>query len=346
MPALTPTFSLFKLEQRLRQTQENEFLRLSASGNQWWDQMAKVVHTLSEKEVLHWILNDQKLEDLDAAGGRISFDEMTVLTSEVTPRTVGKGHRIKLQQLTDLDGNGVKLTDSWVQQMTAQGAYWPQKAVTALLKGGETGKAYDGQAFFSANHPVHPFDADAGVFSNLLSGSSNYRIDAGVTADVALANLGNVFAHIMGLKMANGEDPRMLRPSKLFVGPKLFPRAVQLSDAKTIAQAAASGGGGADVASMIAALNFGKPVLCPELAGFESDTSYFVGVDAMESSEMGAIAYVEREPFAIRYYSGEGGMAVGMDAVLSRADELEWHMKGRNAACYGHPYMLFKCKAA
>ena len=34
-----------------------------------------------------------------------------------------------------------------------------------------------------------------------------------------------------------------------------------------------------------------------------------------------------------------------VDAVLDRADELEWHCKGRFVASYGHPFMFFKLKA-
>jgi hypothetical protein len=32
--------------------------------------------------------------------------------------------------------------------------------------------------------------------------------------------------------------------------------------------------------------------------------------------------------------------------VLARADELEWLCKGRNVLGYGHPYLMFKAKAA
>jgi hypothetical protein len=119
---------------------------------------------------------------------------------------------------------------------------------------------------------------------------------------------------------------------------------VQLTNAKFIAQAAASGGGAADVEALIAALGYGEPVLVDELAGFESSTTYFVIAEAVTSSQLGGLVYIEREPFTIRYYTGRGG-GNGVDAILDRIDELEWHTSGRNAVGYGHPYTVFKVTA-
>jgi hypothetical protein len=31
-----------------------------------------------------------------------------------------------------------------------------------------------------------------------------------------------------------------------------------------------------------------------------------------------------------------------VDAILDRARELEWHVQGRNATAYGHPYLCTK----
>jgi len=42
---------------------------------------------------------------------------------------------------------------------------------------------------------------------------------------------------------------------------------------------------------------------------------------------------------------GRGG-GTGVDAVLDRADVLEWHTSGRNIAAPGHWWLLAKVKAA
>ena len=60
--------------------------------------------------------------------------------------------------------------------------------------------------------------------------------------------------------------------------------------------------------------------------------------------QLGGLVYVEREPFHVTYYTGEGG-GTGVSVDLDRTDTLEWHIKGRNVADYGHPYLIFKCTA-
>jgi hypothetical protein len=52
------------------------------------------------------------------------------------------------------------------------------------------------------------------------------------------------------------------------------------------------------------------------------------------------VIYTEREPFAINYYGTVD------QAVLGRAQELEWQCHGRNVVSSGHPYLLFKCKGS
>jgi hypothetical protein len=188
---------------------------------------------------------------------------------------------------------------------------------------------------------LDPNDAGVGLYSNLFTG---VRIDAGVSADVALANLQTVFANIASIKMPNGKDPRGLRPKAIIANPKLFPRAVQLTNAKFIAQAAASGGGGADVEALISALGYGQPICADEFAGYESDTTYFVMAQSVTPTKLGGMVYVDREPYSVRYYTGRGG-GTGTDAILDRADSLEWHASGRNVVGAGHPFVLFKCKA-
>jgi hypothetical protein len=342
MPAVTPSF-VFDLESRMRHIQVNDMARLMAAENQWWDTCTKRLTTGARKDVITWILETASLQDIGKMGGNLSFDDMTVLEYEYEVGAAGKGLKLRRQQFEDLDGNGVNLAMAWVRQMTAQAAYWPQKQITALLKAGETGTAYDSSNFFSATHPLNPFDSSVGTYSNLFT---SVPIDAGVSADVALTNLSTVFANIASIKLPNGQDPRFLRPGAIICSPKLFPRLAQLTNAKFIASVAgaAVGGGSSDVEALISALGYGTPTMAAEFAGWESDTTYFVVAKQEDADQLGSLVYVDREPFSIRYYTGRGG-GTGTDAVLDRADTLEWHQTGRNTAQYGHPYLLFKCKA-
>lgn len=338
MPALTPSF-VMDLESRMRKIQENEYLRLTTEL--WYDRCTKIMSSGARREIVTWALNTAQLED-QGQGGNIAYDDMVLLETEFTPKDAGKGLQLRRKQFEDLDGNGVDLAAEWAAQMGAQHAYWPQKQMTTLLKNGHaaTSLGYDGKPFFATDHPLNPFAPEVGTYSNLFTG---VPIDVSVTADVALANLSTVFSNIASIKMPNGSDPRRLRPAGILASPKLFPRAVQLTQAKVIAQAAAAGGGGADVEALIRALGYGQPICADEFAGYETDTTYFVIAEQIASSQLGGLVYVDREPFSVRYYTGRGG-STGVDAILDRADMLEWHTSGRNIGGYGHPFVIFKCK--
>lgn len=343
MPAVTPQF-ITDLESRMRLVTENEYLRMTQSSAVWWDKITRVVPSGARREIISWILNTAQIEE-QGKGGNIAFEDMVILDTSYESRSAGKGLRVKRSQFEDLDGNGVQLAREWSAQMGAQHGYWPQRQIAKLLKDGETGIAYDSRPFFDTAHPVNPFNPGAGTYSNLFSGGGAAPIDESVPLETAVRNLGRVYASIADMKMPDGETPRFLRPAGILCSPTLYPRAVQCTSAKFIAAAATSGGGSSDIEGLIKSLGFSTPVQADELTGFESGTSYFVFAQAIAGSELGALAYVDREPFSIRYYTGRSG-GLGVDAVLDRADELEWHTSGRNVSGYGHPFLLFKVKAS
>ncbi len=136
-----------------------------------------------------------------------------------------------------------------------------------------------------------------------------------MTLDVAVDNLAKVIAYIASIKMPNGEDPRGLRVKGLLVPPALTARASQLTQAEYIAQAAASGGGSGDIRAIISRWGFGVPQQADELASVftgGSDTTYYVIAEQITSSELGAMVYVNREPFQMIFH---GPMT---DAQLAR----------------------------
>lgn len=342
---VTPAF-LFDLESRMRHIVEDEYVRMGSSDVLWWDEITRLITSGSRRELVTWILNTAYLEEEGPSGG-LDFEDMTVLEHSFEAKGAGKGLKLKKTQFDDLDGNGVYIVSEWSKQIGAQHAYWPQRQIAKLLREGETGQAYDKRAFFANNHPNNPHDPPAGTFSNLLVGN-NYRIDPGVPFDTAHDNLARVYAHIASLKMPNGRDPRFLRPGFILTPPSMWSRAVTLVGAEFISASSAGGGGGTlDVKGVISKLGYQAPRQSDELAGFEDETSYFVFARQTAGSTLGAFGYVEREPFSIRFYTGQNGAgAIGIDAILDRTDELEWHTKGRNVAAYGHPWLVFKVKAS
>src|SRR5690606_32940653 len=112
-------------------------------------------------------------------------------------------------------------------------------------------------------------------------------------------------------------------------------------DAKIVAQASSgSGGGSANVEAVIRRMGFGEPIEAPELASAfgGSDTTFYLLAENITSSEYGAVAYVDREPFTVNYH---GPMT---DNELARVREFEWHVEGRNVAAPGHPFLIFRCE--
>jgi Mu-like prophage major head subunit gpT len=355
MPAaLTPSV-LMDLESRMQVITEREYARLAA--NVWWPSITKLRGSTGRRDVIMWLLSTAQIRD-QGKGGNIAFDDLVSTYTEIENKFSGAGLKLSKAQLTDTDGGGMDLAGQWSGDIGAYMAYWPQKQATTLLKqghqlasaGGFTG--YDKLAYFASGHPVNPFNTNAGTYANLLTGGSAPAsgntpafpgacpIDDSVSTDVALVNMGKIFSYIASIRMPNGEDPRFLRPSTLLVPPRMFPRAVQLTSAKFLAQVASSGAGSADVEALIKALGFATPKMADELAGFESDTTFYVGCEQLSTSQLGAVIYTEREPFAINYYGTVD------QAVLGRAQELEWQCHGRNVVSAGHPYLLFKCKGS
>jgi hypothetical protein len=246
-------------------------------------------------------------------------------------------------------------------------AYRPQEKISDLLIAGatSTAKAYDGVQFFADNvvnstngHPLNPFNSGAGKYYNWFHGAASgiypgaLKIDESVTVDTALANIQKAITYIGSIKMPNGKTPRFLRARRLIVPTRLVARAQQLTNARYIAQpAGSSGGGGADVEAIVRNWGFMQPLEVQEFNGItlgdgaSSDTTWYLACDSVQSTQLGGMVYVEREPFRITYYTGAGG-GTGVDAILDRTRKLEWHTQGRNVGGYGHPYALYRFDAS
>lgn len=346
MGALTPQV-LVGLEDRMSVQIENEYARLTQ--NLWWHDVAKTRPSTGKKEIITWLLSTAQIRDLGRSGGNLSFDDLVATYTEIENKFAGTGLRLTKAQLEDTDGGGLDLAAQWSADVGAYMAYWPQKMVADVLMKGHTASSYtgyDGKALFATDHPFNPLNTAAGTFRNIFTSSSSGSypgacpIDDSVSADVALQNLSKIYGYIATIKMPNGVDPRFLRPSKIICSPRLFPRAVQLTSAKFLAQAVGSAGGSGDVEALIKSMGYATPVQADELAGFESDTTFFVVCEQAASSKLGAVIYQEREAFHMDAY---GPMN---QAELGRKQEFEWHVHGRNAVAAGHPFLIFKCKGS
>lgn len=346
MGALTPQI-LLGLEDRMSIEIEREYARMTQ--NLWWQDVARVRPSTGRKEVITWLLSTAMIRDLGKSAGNLAFDDLVSTYTEVENRFAGTGLELSKAQLEDTDGGGMDLAAQWSADVGAYMAYWPQKQVAHALKNGHTASlytAYDGKALFATDHLVNPMDAARGTFANLFTSSSSGSypgacpIDDSVTLDVALVNLAKMLGYIATIKMPNGEDPRFLRPKFIVCSPRLFPRVVQLTSAKFLSMASTGGAGSADVEGLIRALGYAQPVQADELAGFESDTSFFIVTEQAASSKLGGIIYQERETFGVQMYGPQTQVELG------RRQSFEWQVHGRNAVAAGHPFLIFKGKAA
>jgi hypothetical protein len=350
MPALTSSF-LFDVESRWRAIQSRDYAALTATQNQWWRLVTNTLTSSARKEHFAWVLDTMQIEGRGPLGGRISFEDMVMLDTDFTAEFANAGLKLLRSQLEDSDGNGVKLGAIWMQAAAAKAAYWPQKQIASLIANGAaaTSLCYDGNPYFYASHPYNPKNTGLGTYGNIIA-----SVPVGGDTSTALANLQSVRASIAAVKMPDGATPRFLRPKAILCPPALYSKVSLLTSAKFIAMstggtgssAGTTAGGAADIEGHLESLGFGQVIEVPEFAG--TDTTYYVVAQAagVPTNEMSAgLVYIDRLPFTTTFYTGGGGGDAYVDAVLNRAQELEWHIQGRNTAGYGHPFAIFKCTA-
>jgi hypothetical protein len=383
MPELTPSF-LMQYEREMRAITETEYARRLAGEHQWASKVLRTSNIQKKAERVTWLLNTAYIEPVGPSGsGVISFEDLVTQTVEYPVLRHGKGIKVQRDQIEDLDGTGLNALAEWSSEMGNEMAYYPQRLASQLILNGAntngSANAYDGLPFFSDNSAPHlnnPFKASSGNYANWLHGAASgsypgaLPIDDSVATDVALTNLGKAISYVAGFKMPNGIDPRFLSPKLLICPPRMAPRVRELTKAKFIAQIAASGAGSGDVEALIRGWALGEPIVAQEFAAsttynFQtavanpttgqlstvsatasgSDTSWYLVCQENQSSTLGGLLHIMRKPFKITYYTGDSG-GTGLDAILDRANELEYHCQGRMSCQYGHPYAVIRIDAS
>lgn len=367
---ITASF-VFNREKGYRSIYENTYLSLLSE--MFWTRLTKVHNTDSKSEIFEWFIQSAQIKQATPADGGesvgpMNFEELSTSLLEIAPARFDQGFRINKMKWLNLLNKGMDPVAEWVRQQGEYATYMPQRelCIKIMNGGAATSKCYDGQPYFSTAHPNHPNIPGNGTFANDLTGAASgsypgaVPIDNSVTVDVALDNLVKAIAYISGsISMPNGQDPRRLKPVRLYHPPRLTGRVAQLLNARLIAQAAATGGGGADVEAVIRSLSLVEPVRVDEFDGNRtlkggppgfpvtatgSDTTYYLETREASTSTLGAFLMNNRQPFTLRTYSGEAG-AEGIDAILGRSQTMEWQHDGYFSMNYGHPYGLFRCQS-
>lgn len=136
----------------------------------------------------------------------------------------------------DIEDDNIGVYSVTIAGMGDQAALWPEDLVKTALQAGATNLCFDGQAYFSASHPVDMDDSTLGTYQNYWS------------TGMALTptNYNTVRAAMMSYKGENGR-PLGVVPNLLVVPPQLEAAARQILNADFIAPAAAIGGNAANV---------------------------------------------------------------------------------------------------
>jgi hypothetical protein len=356
---LTPQF-FFDIKSELEVIQENSYAEFLDSEANWWTYIAKLKPCSTSKLIVQWLLETAFLELLGTSTD-IPARELSLATATFIPQNTGARIVLSMNDFTDTDKNGLDVLKSWVTQVSAESAYFPQEQIGSLLLSGTAAASalatYDGANYFSTAHPYNPNNLANGYYANLFTGTAGtgganaadpgkamypgaVPVGTGVTLDVALANLVKIFGYIAGIKQANGRQPRRLRPWAILSPSALYARINSALETGFVGGSTGGQGGGSgsnEFRGQIQKLGYAKNFLCPE---FDSEpTNFYVIVKQVATSQLGGVVWSEREPVGINTYFPQSGQNVD----IARSNTCEGIARGRATPGYGHPFLIFKC---
>lgn len=221
----------------------------------WYKKVATEVPSTGRENRYAWMkmiprlrkwIGERMLRNVEAAGYSLVNDDYE-LTEEIDRNDI-------------LDDN-LGVYSPLIRMMGEQSARWPDDLLLAVLQGGTSGLAFDGQAFFSASHPVG--DPAGSTYSNLLS-----------TTALNAANYQTARQTMMAYK---GEDGKSLRitPNLLVVPPQLEATARVILNAEFIAPSSAFGGNAASQMQSNVLRNSADLLVLPDLSS-EADAWYLL----------------------------------------------------------------------
>lgn len=322
---LTPSI-LRRIDSNLRVIVSSAWQR--RASNSWWARVTKTRTSSTKTELLQWLLEQAKIFPL-GSGGNFTFEDLSEVYWEIVNEGFGAGLKLTRDEIEDAlgspynQGNALDRAAAWARQMGSAGAYWPQQQVVSLLKNGKTNLGYDKVAFFSAAHPVDPYEGASGPYGTYQNLFTGYPFSA--------LNLARITAYIQTIKGPDG-IVRNLVPRIVATGPELKFTVSQVLGAEIYADPNnANGSPGSNVIKL--AYDYTAPISAPELA---DAGVWYLFCELMEDDELGGLIYQERRPYELNSYAPVN------DAELGRKLEFQWLFHGRNAASYGHPFLAFR----
>lgn len=197
---------------------------LKSAKNVWWSQLARRVPSTGEGEMHMWSdvaprmrewIGERRIKNLVAR----SF----FLANKKFENTIGVP-RDKFE-----DDKYQIFAGSKIEGIARRAAKWPDEQVAPCLLNGASTLTYDGQGFFSANHPVDIEDSSKGVQSNYYSSGKA----------LTPANYDAVRAAMMNLVDSDGQVIGVM-PDTLIVPPQLEGTARRIVEGDLIVQSNAN----------------------------------------------------------------------------------------------------------
>lgn len=305
---ITPS-NVRTLEDRFQKLFNNDYE--IAAANAWWDQLMTTKQSGGKKEIYNFLLTTADIVDFDE--GEMKYSNLMATAFECSNRRRGvEGLKLSREQIED-DEFG--FAADWAATAGSAVAMDPQYLALELLANGQTALGYDGVAFFSNSHPVNPLDSAPGTYDNLMEANP-----------LSLDNFNKAIARMKSFKMPNGRN-RGLRPSLLVAGPSNEKTALEITNAAFISA----------TSNVVATANGVKPLIINEI---EDGSWYVVAQAGRAGTSLMPFIYQVRRPFEMTSYTGM------QQVELNRCDKFEWHVRGRTAACYGHPFQMVKSLAS
>lgn len=285
-----------------------------ALQNLWWDKLATVKPSTGKKEIYQFLLTNSFLKELPE--GQMIYDNLITQAFSGTNKDFGTGLKITKNQFDD---DEFQFAADWAAQAGSAIALHPQQLVIDLIVKGTSQNSYDGVSFFSDSHPTNPGNVALGTFSNLIPSTA-------LTYDNYVVGLKTMRSY----KMPSGLN-RNLVPKYLVGPPSKMKEMLEITGAAFVSTTA-QGGPSSNVFN-----NQGvEPIIINELETDDPDTGAWYLVASNAGSSIGPFIYQLRTAFAMTSYSG------ATTAELQRTNELEWLIRGRDTALYGHPYQMIK----
>lgn len=272
----------------------------------WYQMLATTVPSTSSENVYAWL--NQLPRFREWVGARILHD---LAASEYTLKNkpYEDSFKVPMDAIED-DTYGVYRPIA--SEIGRQAKRWPDDVVADAILNGTTRLCFDGQAFFSASHPIDPADPASATYSNYYA--SGKALDT--TAFTA------VRAGMVSQKGVDGR-PLGIRPTLLVVPPSLE------IPAKQIVNTALVTAGGSNVL-----LSLAEVLVIPELE--IEPTAWYL----MDTSR-GIMPFVFQERRAPRF-TPKTSLT---DDNVAYLRELHFLADARGAGGYALPFLAVKAKA-